>query len=370
MKVIQSAVIMSSQTKNVEFKAKEENVKFWNSAVAPKVQDSKNGVVIAQTPIDSVELSFDYVRKRAEDQGMDPTVLNDPDMLTISEKDKQKIFLIQKMFESITGKRFQFYMISNIRLDSGDPALPTSPQAATGQPATAAQNALTNGQPVGWGFEMDVLETRVERQEMTFHSQGSILTQDGKAIQFDVSLHMSREFYEQTSLSIRGGDAVLKDPLVLNYGGAAPELTDLRFSFDIDNDGTSDQISFLQNGSGFLALDADGNGTIDHGGELFGTASGDGFADLARHDGDGNGWIDENDAIYDKLRIFTKDETGRDVLFALGQKGIGAIFLGNVSSLFEIRDTSNEPAAVVQKSGVFVREDGTAGTVHHLDLVL
>lgn len=42
-----------------------------------------------------------------------------------------------------------------------------------------------------------------------------------------------------------------------------------------------------------LSLDQNGNGEIDNGTELFGTKSGDGFADLARYDLDYNGWIDE-----------------------------------------------------------------------------
>ena len=54
----------------------------------------------------------------------------------------------------------------------------------------------------------------------------------------------------------------------------------------------------LGSGSGFLALDKNGNGKIDDGSELFGTKSGDGFADLAEYDSDGNGWIDEKGRVY------------------------------------------------------------------------
>ena len=53
----------------------------------------------------------------------------------------------------------------------------------------------------------------------------------------------------------------------------------------------------LGKGSGFLALDKDGNGKIDDGNELFGTKSSDGFGDLREYDSDGSGWIDENDEI-------------------------------------------------------------------------
>jgi hypothetical protein len=38
--------------------------------------------------------------------------------------------------------------------------------------------------------------------------------------------------------------------------------------------------------------------TRTNGAELFGARSGDGFAELAALDGDGNGWIDEGDAAW------------------------------------------------------------------------
>ena len=44
----------------------------------------------------------------------------------------------------------------------------------------------------------------------------------------------------------------------------------------------------MLNGSGYLALDKNGDGTINDGSELFGTRNGDGFADLAQYDEDGN----------------------------------------------------------------------------------
>ena len=65
-----------------------------------------------------------------------------------------------------------------------------------------------------------------------------------------------------------------------------PELSDQTFYFDLDADGKEEEISVL-NGSGYLALDKNGDGVINDGSELFGTKNGDGFADLARYDEDG-----------------------------------------------------------------------------------
>lgn len=65
-------------------------------------------------------------------------------------------------------------------------------------------------------------------------------------------------------------------------------LTEAKYNFDLDSDGREDLISFVRPGSGFLALDLNGDGRVNDGRELFGPATGDGFAELARYDQDGN----------------------------------------------------------------------------------
>ena len=122
-------------------------------------------------------------------------------------------------------------------------------------------------------------------------------------------------------------------------------------------------------GSGFLALDENGNGMIDNGSELFGTASGDGFADLSAHDSDGNGWIDENDPVYENLRIWTKDETGRDYLLGLKEANVGAIYLGSEKTEFQMTGgASDEITGVIRRTGVYLKESGGTGTLSHVDL--
>ena len=82
------------------------------------------------------------------------------------------------------------------------------------------------------------------------------------------------------------------DPLVINLDGNIAELSDQTFLFDLDGDGEMDEISELSAKSGFLALDKNGDGTINDGTELFGTRSGNGFQDLSAYDTDHNGFID------------------------------------------------------------------------------
>ena len=99
--------------------------------------------------------------------------------------------------------------------------------------------------------------------------------------------------------------------------------------------------------------------------------------DLAQYDEDGNGWIDENDSIWSKLKIWCKDENGNDVLYKLSDKGVGAICLQNISTDFTLQGdrkaqdgttNANATNAVVRKTGIFLYENGNVGTVQHVDM--
>jgi len=106
---------------------------------------------------------------------------------------------------------------------------------------------------------------------------------------------------------------------------------------------------------------------IENGNELFGAKSGNGFEELRGYDNDKNGWIDENDPIFNKLRIWHKTEK-KDELIAIGEVGIGAIYLGDITTPFEIKDSSNDLMGVMRKSSFFVFENGNGGMISQIDL--
>ena len=101
---------------------------------------------------------------------------------------------------------------------------------------------------------------------------------------------------------------------------------------------------------------------------MFGAQSGNGFADLAEYDTDGNGWIDENDTIFALLRVWTKDAQRTDSLSTLADKGVGALYLGNVASPFSIKDGDNQTQGQVPGTGLYLNEDGSTGTLQQVDL--
>lgn len=208
----------------------------------------------------------------------------------------------------------------------------------------------------------------IESENTTFSTAGTVKTADGREISFNVSVEMSREFQSYFSEDLELARFTLCDPLVINLDGDVADVEDQTFYFDLDADGEMDEISRLGKGSGYLALDKNGDGVINDGSELFGTKSGDGFADLAKYDEDGNGWIDENDAVWDKLKIWCKDENGKDVLYRLADKGVGAICLQNVAADFTLQGQGGRTQGVVRSTGVFLYENGLAGTIQHVDV--
>ena len=137
-------------------------------------------------------------------------------------------------------------------------------------------------------MEYELEHTHREREDVGFSAQGIIRTADGRDLAFSLELDMSREYIEKNILSIRAGDAPV-DPLVINFDGNAADLTSLKFEFDLDVDGISEQVPIPTS--------------------------------------------------------------------------------GRASTLFDIRmDSTNELLGRIRATGIYLKEDGRAGTVQQLDL--
>ncbi|WP_370277070.1 hypothetical protein [Pontibacterium sp.] len=222
-------------------------------------------------------------------------------------------------------------------------------------------------QPMGMRYEHVTSYSEFERT--TFSASGEIQTADGQSLQIDLMMEMQHSYSTYDSTVLTAG-VQLTDPLIINFDAPAAHLTDEKYGFDINSDGSNEQISFAGQGSGFLMLDKNGDGRANNGNELFGTQSGDGFADLSAYDEDGNGFIDEGDSAYTELKIWVKTASGSNQYFSLADKGIGAIYLGAVHTPFEIKNEQNDLQGVVRGSSFFLREDGSSGTVQQVDLVI
>lgn len=214
-------------------------------------------------------------------------------------------------------------------------------------------------------------EIAYEAEMVEFKTDGIIKTKDGQQIKIDFKLELSREFLEYNNFSITQREAQKKDPLVINYDGNFASLTDEKFAFDLDIDGIDDSISFVKYGSGFLALDINEDGIINNGAELFGAKTGDGFKELNNYDNDNNNWIDDNDPIFNRLRIWSKDTNANDYIHTLKEKNIGAIYLNKINTPFDIKNNSNELIANIKSTSIYLKESGlSAGSIQQIDLVV
>lgn len=218
----------------------------------------------------------------------------------------------------------------------------------------------------------DRTQIHFEQEQMEFSSRGRVVTEDGRDIEFTLDLNMDRAFLsrteEQTFVHTWQEKVNLVDPLVISLDGSISGLTDTRFEFDLDNDGTLEEISFVSKGSGFLSFDRNQDGKINNGSELFGPGTGNGFGELGEFDLDKNGWIDENDAVFAQLSVWTRDDQGNDVLVSLKEAGVGAVYLDNAQAEFNITTMDNELKGQVRRSGMFLFENGNVGTVQQIDL--
>ncbi|WP_408072122.1 hypothetical protein [Butyrivibrio sp. JL13D10] len=207
-----------------------------------------------------------------------------------------------------------------------------------------------------------------EMEQTAFEATGVAKTNDGRELNFGININMTRQFSE--SIGVMNVSPVqLIDPLVINVGSGVTEISDQTFTFDLDADGEEEDVKSISFGSGFLAYDRNGDGIINNGLELFGAKSGDGFAELSEFDSDNNNWIDESDTIYEKLRVWCRDENGKDTLMTLKEADVGAIYLGHADTRFTSQGSDFMVNAQFKASGVFLREStGEAGSIHQIDL--
>lgn len=350
MRIASAEVQMTSTHASQQHHEIQESLRMWVGDRRPDFADDGQGRSALPQAAERVTISD---AGRAAQSGETEAI----EQAREAAENDPRLTLLRRMIEMLTGRQARVFDASEI-----------APRKNVDAPPATADGAAD--QPAGYGVEYDYREVYSEAEQTTFSATGTVRTADGKEIAFTLQLSMSRSYYEESNVSLRLGDAARrqKDPLILDFAGGAGQLSDQRFSFDIDADGKADSINRLAPGTGFLALDRNGDGRINDGSELFGTRSGDGFADLAAYDDDGNGWIDEADAVYAQLRVWTPDADGGGALRTLQEADVGAIGLARVDTPFAIRGAGNDSLGQVRSSGIFLRESGGAGTIQQVDL--
>jgi hypothetical protein len=368
MIIADSAIQLYSQHTSLEKNEQKESLTIWKRAREGRAvtdADGKGQLLrsikkMAMALSVKVSLSAEAIQRKSVQETTDSTSRQGDTMVDL------RLRILQEMIERLTGRKMLATHVGDVVQAESAPV--AQAPVAAGQ-TVPAQQGNTPAKNAGFGAVYEYHASHFESESTSFTAQGKVHTADGQEIDFSVQLNMSRENYSEQNVTIKAGEA-LKDPLVINFNGTAAELTQTKFQFDLNADGTNEQIASLAPGSGFLALDKNGDGTINNGSELFGPGSGNGFNELAAYDSDGNNWIDENDAVFANLRIWAKDSAGNDQLFTLSQKGVGALYLGNVATPFSVKDGENALIGKVRSTGVFLEENGSVGTLQQIDLAV
>jgi len=350
MKIENASLKMTSTHEFRQEQNREESLRSWVGQERPRFAGDGQGPDAVQVRLSPEALQLRAIaapQPLADAAAVDQTPVEDPKLQTM-----------RLILEALTGRK--------IRINHFEPTTPETPETPAAMAAAEEQGQARQG----WGLEYDLHERFSEQETLLFSASGRIKTMDGQTIDFKMDMAMQRRFVEETNIRIRAGDALLVDPLVINFAAPAAELSDMKFSFDLTGDGRKEDISFVGAGSGFLALDRNNDGVINSGLELFGPASGNGFAELALLDADGNGWLDDNDPLFAALRIWMRDAAGNDSLASLAEKNIGAIFLQPAETPFSLKTTENSLLGKVRESSIFLTEDGRAGTIQEIDFAV
>lgn len=136
-------------------------------------------------------------------------------------------------------------------------------------------------------------------------------------------------------------DPDMRGALVLDLDRDGVETVGMKagIQFDLNDDGFRETLCWVGGDDGFLALDRDGDGAITSGAELFGNSTrlvdgataANGFLALAEFDENNNGYIDEADKDFTRLRVWRdanqNGESEAEELLTLADAGVAGILL-------------------------------------------
>ena len=245
------------------------------------------------------------------------------------------------------------------------------PAAAETAQASSSPETKVPSSPRALGkatWQCDITASYQESERTQMRGQGCVVTSDGRQIEFAMGLTMERSFSQVGHWQLRG-EQTLQDPLAINFDGQGVRLDQAQQAFDLNSDGSLEWLPSLAKGNGYLVFDRNHNGQIDEGSELFGTQTGEGFADLAKLDDDHNGWIDEADSAWRQLQVWSGPGHATDsALSSLASHGVGALWTGAIEAPFSLKTTDNTLLGEIRSAGLYLKENGESGWLQQVDL--
>lgn len=380
MKIQSSQVAMEGSSHVIEYHKEQTSQRIWGQVDMPmdELSLSKEGLgksresTLSLNVSSEAESSKESLVSSGEKEIFrtnEPGTV-DPDSI-LSDKDIQKLQLLEQILERLTGKpfRFRYLALLNMKnaLEGGDKSNPLLQIKDKLQEAKTSEiNRQMGPQPLGWGVHIHHETQDYKRETVDFSSKGTVQTEDGRAIDFNINYHFSQEAWSSTSIDFKAGDALI-DPLVIRLDNSPLTFSDDPIEFDLNIDGVKDKFRVPVGSTGFLFYDRDGNHVATNGSELFGPTLGNGFEELKALDQDQNGWIDENDNAFKDLRIWVKSTDGSDKYLGLIESGVGALFVGGADTKTNLYTSEREVLGQMKQTGFYLKENGSAGLMHELD---
>lgn len=196
-------------------------------------------------------------------------------------------------------------------------------------------------------------------QQLSASFTGEVSLSDGTSMQWDFQFaHVESEFNFVLQRA-----AEVKDPLVLSLDGSFRATGQwLNFAMSADTPGRLDKLSGAQY---YLVHDKNQNGKADDGSELFGPNSGQGFAELAQLDDDGNGFIDAADRAFHQLYAWQPEQGLR----TMSDLQIGALSVTSASTQFDYYQQQQLQARLT-RSGVALTTNRQVGLLQQVDFTV
>lgn len=238
-------------------------------------------------------------------------------------------------------------------------------------PIVASAESVENPEEVNKAVDDFLLAVEVFMgEEFAEELRQALLANDAKKID-----ELMKEIQEESGNYDRAGKAQPpRDPLIIDLGESGIELRSLEHgvNFDLDNNGFAEKTAWIGTEDGFLALDRNGNGNIDNGGELFGdqvilkdgSKSESGFEALAELDDNSDGIIDNNDIAFADLRVWIdanhNGKSESNELKTLNETGIVSISLEHSEVSFVDEETGTR---IAESASVTINKNGTVSMV-------
>ncbi|MDP5150213.1 hypothetical protein [Rheinheimera baltica] len=217
------------------------------------------------------------------------------------------------------------------------------------------QQLANNGQRIA------TTEWELGYQSVQANFSGQLQMQDGNSVSFafEFSMQVSWARYSYT-------EQPLQDPLIVSLDNSPAKLTDSQTEFDLFSNGSTVQLPQLAAQQFYLAYDRNKDQQVNNGTELFGPQSGQGFAELAEFDDNGNGFIDPGDDIWQYLYLWRPQQQ----LLSMTEAKLGAFSVSSAATPMPLLDKQQQQSGEIQRSGLAFTENARPVLVQQIDLVV